>query len=115
MRQRPAEVEGSRSPHPGGDSGDAVRPLRDLRAFWRPLAARGANLIPATVCKLSPSGVALRVGESQRPGAILVVRFEGPTERLSAPRLAHVKHATEQGDGGWLLGCAFSTPLAEGD
>jgi hypothetical protein len=115
MRHRPVEVEGSPAPDPGSERRGAARSPRNLRAFWRPLAARGEVLGPAAVCNLSQLGVALQAAAPQRLGAILVIRLEGPTERLSAPRLAHVRHVTEQPDGGWLLGCAFATPLTEND
>src|SRR5579884_1312944 len=84
-----------------------------LRASWRPLAAAGERLAPAQVCNLSETGVAFLAEAPSRPGAIVVVRLEAPSGRLTAPRLAHVKHATRQDDGRWLLGCAFATPLGE--
>jgi hypothetical protein len=55
------------------------------------------------------------VGEALQPGAILIVCLEDFAEPLAAPRVAHVKHATEQADGRWLVGCAFATRLTDGD
>src|SRR6478672_8812649 len=95
---------------PGEDRG-AERCARGLRASWRTLAARDDRLAPAAVCNVSRTGIALLVGEVLRPGAILIVRLENLPDPVAAPRVAHVKHATQQADGRWLVGCAFATPL----
>jgi hypothetical protein len=100
---------------PDGDDRGAERCARSLRASWRTLAARDDRLTPAAVCNVSRTGIALLVGEALRPGAILIVRLEDLPEPMAAPRVAHIKHAAQQADGRWLVGCAFATPLTDDD
>ena len=108
-------LDATGAPASDADHRGAGRSARPPRASWRTLAGRDDRLAPAAVCNVSRTGIALLVGEALRPGTILVVRLEGlPAPRADA-RVAHVKHATEQADGRWLVGCAFATPLTDDD
>jgi hypothetical protein len=115
MRRRPLSRPPTSTPPATPDRRGEERCPRGLSASWRLLGAADERAASASVCDLSRTGVALLVGDAVREGAILIVRLHDSSGRLAAPRVAHVKHATCQDDGRWLVGCAFATPLPEDD
>jgi hypothetical protein len=115
MRRRPLSHATAAALATAPDRRGAERCPPGLSASWRPLGAGDDRLTPAAVCDLSAGGIALLVTEAPRTGAIVVVQLDDPSGRLALPRVAHVKHATAQDDGRWLVGCSFAKPLPEAD
>ncbi len=76
-------------------------------------AADGENAWDARVIDISATGVGLLLGRRFEPGTLLAFRLEGRSEGQSFNAVARVVHATRQGEGAWLLGCALLDPLDE--
>lgn len=67
----------------------------------------------ALVRDVSAGGIGLRLAGPLESGTPLHVEFREPgtLTRISMP--ARVVHCTGAGDGTWLIGCRFDTPLPE--
>jgi hypothetical protein len=65
----------------------------------------------ALVADISACGVGLVLGQALTPGAVVLVRLEGPRPGDPVTRLARVVHAARQEDGNWCAGCEFVTAL----
>lgn len=101
-------------------AGPPPAPLHEKRAWVRcPCSARcqvRTYGLPsevfewAAVRDVCPDGVGLVVTSRIDPGAILDLEFRG----VQFPRavVAGVVHATQLGDGDWLIGCKFAHPLS---
>jgi hypothetical protein len=61
---------------------------------------------------LSRTGVGLFIDRNLDIGTTLVLQLL-KEEHHSLIRVAQVVHATEMGDGWWLIGCRFAAPLPE--
>jgi len=83
----------------------------DEEAICHLSATRKMECRWARVRDVSEAGVGLRISAPLQPGRRL---SREPTAHGSYPRRvfrAHVVHCTTQGDGSWLIGCRFDSPL----
>jgi hypothetical protein len=69
---------------------------------------------PAKVRNISAGGIGLFMGRRFEVGTVLAIELQTSTQSGARKLTARVKHATGQEDG-WLLGCAFTTPLSDED
>src|SRR5262245_43968556 len=76
-------------------------------------AFRRQGAVSAQVVNVSTDGLGLLLGYGLPPGTSLVIEFRVPGEADAPALLARVAHATAQGDGTWLIGCAFDLPLTD--
>lgn len=74
-----------------------------------------ASAGPATVQNISASGVGLLVDRRIETGTLLTVDLHSADGRTTTSVLACVVHLTDQGDGGWALGCNFIHERSAGD
>jgi hypothetical protein len=70
---------------------------------------------PAKVLNISARGVGLRADRRIETGRLLSVDLHSADGRSRTTVLACVVHLTDQGDGGWALGCNFIHELSAGD
>ncbi len=68
---------------------------------------------PARIWDLSLGGVALIVPHCYESGSLLSLVPEVLPESLSPALEARVLHVTPHGEGPWMAGCEFLTPLTE--
>jgi hypothetical protein len=61
---------------------------------------------------VSEGGISLVIRYGFEPGTVLVIDLDGATESGGPPLLARVVHATQRGDGRWVLGCALRRELS---
>lgn len=64
-----------------------------------------------TIRNISTGGISLVLSRRFERGAGLAIELPGPAQ--SATVLARVIHVKPQPDGGWMLGCAFVSPLSD--
>ncbi len=90
----------------------AVRHATTMAASYHPIPvpAFGPSC-PARIWDVSLDGVALIVPHSYEPGSLLSVVPEVLPESLSPALEARVLRVTPHGDGLWMAGCEFLTPL----
>jgi hypothetical protein len=91
----------------------SVRHVCHLEAVSRPLESPDALCWGARVRNISVGGLSLLLCYPFKPGASLAVDLHGQS-RLGT-QLVKVVHVREQGDGTWLVGCAFATPLDDAE
>jgi hypothetical protein len=94
------------------------RHRRCLRVAWRVLGNRHLSFREAPLKDVGSDGLALQVDEVCLQGAVVVVQFEGAGEVLGQPLLMRACWCSELTTGGsgmpaYLLGCSFTSPLAE--
>jgi hypothetical protein len=84
-------------------------------ATCQPVAARHDKdaAWKTTICDVSRAGLGLVLPRRFEPGTVLFVELSlrGGEERR--PLLARVVRVVRQAEGGWLLGCTFSSQLGE--
>jgi hypothetical protein len=68
----------------------------------------------AKVHNISVTGISLILQRWIKPGTVLLIKLQTPSQRLSRPLPVRVMHATQQADG-WLIGCAFVRRLRDED
>ncbi len=79
--------------------------------FYRPVGRRNGNSELATLHDVSATGIGLLIRDRIKPGTILVIELNSTVHKVRHQRLARVAHATDQGDGYFLIGCEFAKPL----
>lgn len=98
------------------------RAPRELRAWVRypyhaeisiqPLELRKEGTWhPAKARDISNKGLGLILDGQVEGGAILAIKLEGPSQRLTHPLLVRVVRGAEQSTGSWQVGCTFAIPL----
>jgi hypothetical protein len=102
------------------------RPIREGRAWIRyPYQAeicfqalerrKEGTWRPARVRDISTKGLGLSLDAQVPNGAILSIKLEAASQRLTQPLLVRVVRAGEQLEDGWQIGCTFAIPLSEQD
>jgi hypothetical protein len=84
----------------------------DLVAAVHPLALPKKEAVAARVKDVSADGISLVVRYRFLPGTVLVIDLDGAPDQFGRPLLGRVVHATPQGDGRWVLGCALRRQLS---
>jgi hypothetical protein len=103
----------------------SVRPLVERRARVRHECDRDGSCLPvqaeanlswsARVLNISQGGVALLLRRRFEKGTLLTVELQRSDQHPSDPFMARVVHVTPQPDGGWLIGCAFTSNISAED
>jgi hypothetical protein len=71
---------------------------------------------PARAVDISTGGAALLLARRFEPGTILTFELQSlAQEDFMLTLVARVQHAAPYPDGGWRLGCVFSSKIAEDD
>jgi hypothetical protein len=85
-----------------------------VRVQCQPAAARSDKdqTWQGTIRDMSQGGLGLLLPRRFEPGTVLFVELPGSERR---PLLVRVAHAVRLPRGTWLLGCAFSSKLSEGE
>jgi hypothetical protein len=81
----------------------------------RPITARKNEAWAATVRDLSTGGVGIVVNRRFEPGTLLSVELQDSEQTVNRNLLVRVVRVLEQGEGRWLLGCAFTNKLSDAD
>jgi len=90
-----------------------VRYPCDLDSSCRPVVAALNRPWTAKVRNLSSGGICLALDRRFEPGALLTIEVQRTTTASSFSFVAKVIHVSRDDSGGWLLGCAFRSPLSE--
>jgi hypothetical protein len=92
----------------------AVRHASTMEAAYHPIAVPAIGpSCPARIRDVSLGGIALIVPHPYEAGSVLAVVPEVLPQSLAPALEARVLHVTPHGDGHWMAGCEFLTPLAE--
>jgi hypothetical protein len=92
----------------------AVRHASIMEASYHPIAVPAVGpSCPARIWDVSLGGLALVVGHPYEPGVRLSVVPEVLPQSLAPALEVRVLRAEPHGDGLWLAGCEFLTPLTE--
>jgi hypothetical protein len=80
-----------------------------------PCQAEGppASACTARACSISAHGLALALNREIEPGTVVSVHRLTPAGWSGDALAARVVHATAQEGGGWLVGCAWVSPVGE--
>jgi len=73
----------------------------------------GFRPLPAALCHLSASGAAVLLDHPLRPGTLVELVLPGGLPERHHTFAARVTDAIRSSGGGWLVECAFFTPLGE--
>ena len=92
-----------------------VRHPCHLKSTCHPLSADQKAEWPGLVVNISQGGVGLVVDEPFKAKSVLIIGLESRDGRLKKSMLARVVHCRKQSSGQWLIGCAFTEGLTEGD
>jgi hypothetical protein len=82
------------------------------RPAWRVLGTTWGDSRTATVHNISATGIGLLCKTWIKPGTVLILTLQDRDQRSSRPMGVRVMHATEQADGLWLIGGAFTRRLS---
>ena len=92
----------------------SVRHASTMEASHHPIAVPAVGpSCPARIGDVSLGGLALVVGHPSEPGVRLSVVPEVLPQSLAPALEVRVLRAEPHGDGLWLAGCEFLTPLTE--
>jgi hypothetical protein len=92
----------------------AVRHASTMEASCHPLAVPALGpTCPARIRDISLDGLGLVVAHRYEPGSTLSVVPEVLPRSLAPALAVRVRHVEPHGDGLWLIGCEFVTPLTE--
>ena len=82
---------------------------------WRvPVIARpGRQSFEGTIRDFSLKSIGIVADHAVDVGTILILELRSARTGLSCTLRAEVRHATQQADGNWLLGCTLATGLSE--
>jgi hypothetical protein len=86
-----------------------------LQPFWRLAGAEDDGEAGASVRDVSTTGIALRLDEPLKLGAVVIINLQARDQRRSRPLAVRVMHVTPQAEGGWVAGCQFIRPLSTQD
>jgi hypothetical protein len=91
-----------------------VRHASTMEASYHPIAVPAVGpCCPARIWDISLDGIALVVPHPYEPGSVLAVVPEVLPQSLAPALEARVLYVKEHGDGLWMAGCEFLTPLGE--
>ncbi len=103
-----------------GDSAEAFYRPQDRRRVLRNPVVRfltkpSFQAQMAVVYDISRRGIALLVRTRLNVGTIMAIQLQGENIGLSCILSAEVKHVRLQNTGVWLIGCALSRNLSDGE
>lgn len=81
----------------------------------RPITARRGEAWAATVRDLSTGGVGIVVNRRFEPGTLLSVELQDAEQTVNRILLVRVVRVSADENGRWLLGCAFTSKLTDGE
>src|SRR5262249_44027747 len=81
----------------------------------RPLTTRKSDAWSASVRDLSTGGVGIVVNRRFEPGTLLSVELQDAEQTINRNLLVRVVRVISEGEGRWLLGCAFTNKLSDAD
>jgi hypothetical protein len=81
----------------------------------QPISTRRSEVWSAAVRDLSTGGVGIVVNRRFEPGTLLSVELQDAAQTLSRILLVRVVRALRESNDRWLLGCAFTSKLTEGE
>lgn len=81
----------------------------------RPITAHRNESWSATVRDLSTGGVGIVVNRRFEPGTLLSIELQDAEQTVNRILLVRVVRVLSEDDGRWLLGCAFTAKLTEGE
>jgi hypothetical protein len=97
----------------------AQRHARPLRISWRLLGNRDFRFGEADLKDISTGGLAMHVDTLCRKGAVVIVQMDGMPDPFFGPWLLQAAWSRslppELGKPVYLVGCSFTTPIAEKD
>lgn len=98
-------------------SAEAKRKPVGLEAYCRSVASVKDDPWPARVRDLSSGSIGLLLTRRFEPGTLLVIELEKKKQdqSLSHTLVGRVVHATQNTNGGWMLGCTLANKIAEDD
>jgi hypothetical protein len=82
---------------------------------WRELGTNWGNSRLAKVYNISATGVGLLCTHWIKPGTVLILTLTNECQQPSRPMSVRVMHATQQPDGQWLVGGAFTRKLSDAE
>ena len=91
----------------------SVRYESNAKGSCQTLSSHRESAWEATVRNISCDGIGLLLGRRFEPGALLTIELTESSEGRQRLLLARVAHATQQPEGGWLVGCTLVNPLSE--
>lgn len=96
---------------------EAKRKPVGLEAYCRSVASVKDDPWPARVRDLSSGSIGLLLTRRFEPGTLLVIELEKKKQdqSLSHTLVGRVVHATQNTNGGWMLGCTLANKIAEDD
>jgi c-di-GMP-binding flagellar brake protein YcgR len=104
-------VPAAAAPAPPRERRAAVRLSCALDTAYHPVP-EGERLCTGLVRDISTTGLGLLVDRYVEPETVLDVAVESEDGDLAYTLLVQVRHARDQGNGRWLLGCAFARSLS---
>lgn len=121
-KTKPTKRGGVKRPGGGGSkknvkSSEAKRKPVGLEAYCRSVASVKDDPWPARVRDLSSGSIGLLLTRRFEPGTLLVIELEKKKQdqSLSHTLVGRVVHATQNSNGGWMLGCTLANKIAEDD
>jgi PilZ domain len=94
-----------------------IRMPKDQQVTCQPMADPGTEEPQTgwmgTVRDISAGGITVILNRHFEPETSLIVDLSPASKAPSQPRPARVIHATAQGKGYWIIGCAFASPLSQ--
>jgi hypothetical protein len=112
------EVSGDAGREPRGPNEERRASVRHPAALMSLCRAVGGAIgvrWPARVRDLSTLGIGLVASQRLRPSTLLEIDLETPSGRQVRAPLARVVHVEGEGDGTWVVGCAFTAELSNAD
>jgi hypothetical protein len=93
---------------------------RKLERFRCPIAAMGKLHFPTTgdklevwVKNLSKGGIGITLSQPLDSGTEVIVSLKSDDLKITFQRKSTVVHSTQEVDGSWRIGCAFSNELSD--
>jgi hypothetical protein len=120
-KTKPTKRGGVKRPNSGSKknvkSGESKRKPVGLEAYCRSVASVKDDPWPARVRDLSSGSIGLLLTRRFEPGTLLVIELEKKKQdqSLSHTLVGRVVHATQNSNGGWMLGCTLANKIAEDD
>jgi hypothetical protein len=105
-------AQASAPPRKGRERRVTVRYAINKRGLINVVAVLKEGVQAAHVHDISAGGIALVMEMRLQPGVLLTAELYNSSRLFFCSRLMRVTHVAEKEDGGYLIGCQFSSPLA---
>jgi hypothetical protein len=92
-----------------------VRYPCDLDTAFQPLMSRTESQWPGRIHNISRGGMALTLRRRFEPGTLLSIHIQVGDESTPVVLVARVARVSPRHDQTWLVGCQFTSPLADED